>query len=140
MKKIALFTLFACMMVIASACGTSQGNSAPEAEDTAYHKIEAKEAKKMIDNNDDIIIIDVRTPEEYKEQHIPDAELIPLDTIEEKAPYKLDNKNATLLVYCRSGSRSYQASQKLVEMGYQNVYDFGGINDWPYDVESVHEE
>lgn len=81
-------------------------------------------------------IVDVRTQQEYKEKHIPDAVLVPNETIEEEAKDKLPDTDAVLLVHCRTGVRSKQASDKLVQMGYKNVYDFGGINDWPYDTVS----
>ena len=102
---------------------------------SAYHKIDAKEAKSMIDSKK-VTIVDVRTEQEYKEKHIPNSILVPNETVEEEAVNKLPDKDAILLVHCRTGIRSKQASDKLVKMGYKNVYDFGGINDWPYDTVS----
>ena len=75
-----------------------------------------------------------RTPAEYADGHIPQAILLPLDEVDQKAESVLKNKKDILLVYCRSGRRSKVASDKLVEKGYQQVFDFGGINDWPYAV------
>lgn len=101
----------------------------------AYHKISAEEAKEMMDAGG-VTVVDVRRADEYAESHIPNAVLVPNETIEQEAAEALPDKEAALLVYCRSGRRSKEASDKLVEMGYTQVYDFGGIIDWPYDTES----
>lgn len=93
-------------------------------------KISSSEAMDMI-NSQDVIIVDVRTQLEFDEGHIANAILIPNETIVNE-PTELPDKNATILVYCRSGNRSAQASAKLAKLGYTNVYDFGGIIDWPY--------
>lgn len=100
-----------------------------------YRKISADEAKKIIDETDSVIILDVRTDEEYKEQHIPDAILIPDYEIMARAEAELPDKDALILTYCRSGRRSANAANELVSMGYINVYDIGGIVDWPYETE-----
>lgn len=110
-----------------SETGMGDGDS-----DGAYHKISAKEAKEMIDGGD-VTIVDVRTEDEYAEEHIPDAILVPNETIGDEAPAALPDKSAVLLIHCRTGVRSKEASDKLVELGYQNVYDFGGIVDWEYE-------
>ena len=81
----------------------------------------------------EVIIVDVRTQQEYDQYHIKNAILIPNETIDDTIVELLPNKEATILVYCRSGRRSKEASKKLIEIGYENVYDFGGINDWPYE-------
>ena len=106
----------------------------PQPEETAYHKISAAEAKEMMDQSE-VTIVDVRTLQEYKEGHVPGAVNIPNEEILDTEPELLNDKDATLLVYCRSGRRSKDASDKLVKMGYKNVYDFGGIIDWNYDTE-----
>lgn len=106
----------------------------PQADEAAYHKISAAEAKEMMDQSE-VTIVDVRTLEEYKEGHVPGAINIPNEEILDTEPELLKDKDATLLVYCRSGRRSKDASDKLVKMGYKNVYDFGGIIDWNYDTE-----
>ena len=100
--------------------------------DSSYHKITAEEAKKMMDSQE-VIIVDVRTQEEYDAGHIENAILIPNESISTE-PSELVDKDAKILVYCRSGSRSRAASDKFVELGYKNVYDFGGIVDWPYEI------
>ena len=99
----------------------------------AYQKISAQQAKDRIDSGDAVIILDVRTAEEFAAGHIPNAILIPNETIIDTRPELLPDLNAEILVYCRSGNRSAQAANKLIAMGYTNVYDFGGIIDWPYD-------
>ena len=98
-----------------------------------YKIITAEETKARIDSGDEIIILDVRTEEEYNAGHIADAVLIPNETITDKTPDLLPDLDAEILIYCRSGNRSAQAAKKLIAIGYTNVYDFGGIIDWPYD-------
>ena len=100
----------------------------------SYRQITGKEAKEMMDTLEDYIILDVRTQQEYDMGYIPGAILIPVEVITEKAPTVLTNKNAIILVYCRSGNRSKTASQALAEMGYTNVYEFGGITTWEYEI------
>ena len=102
----------------------------------AYQKISAGEAYEMIRVTDEYILLDVRTDEEYKEKHIKGAVLIPDDEIGSRAETELPDKNALILIYCRSGRRSANAANELIGMGYTNVYDFGGIIDWPYDTVS----
>ncbi|MDU3352001.1 MAG: rhodanese-like domain-containing protein, partial [Clostridium sp.] len=81
-----------------------------------------------------VIILDVRSEEEYNSGHIENSILIPIDKLEEEAENILNDKNKKILVYCRSGNRSKKASNILLEKGYTNVYDFGGIKDWPYEI------
>jgi rhodanese-related sulfurtransferase len=100
----------------------------------SYHRITPEEAKKMMDESSDFILLDVRTESEFMEGHIGGAVLFPHDQIESRAKDELPDKNQLILVYCRSGVRSESASRTLVEMGYKNVYDFGGIIDWPFDI------
>jgi phage shock protein E len=107
-------------MVLLTACSAS-----PSAT-----KISASKAMDMI-NSQDVIIVDVRTQQEYDEGHIEHAILIVNETIVNE-PAELPDKNATILIYCRSGNRSAQAAAKLVKLGYTHIYDFGGIIDWPY--------
>lgn len=98
----------------------------------SYQTISSEEAKSMIDEMEDAVILDVRTREEFEQGHIEKAVLIPYTDIEDKIESIVPDKEATLLVYCRSGRRSAIAAGKLAEMGYVKVYDFGGIIDWPY--------
>lgn len=97
--------------------------------------ITAQQAKEIMDTQEGYIILDTRTEEEYAEGHIPGAVLIPYDEILEKAESVLKDKDQLILVYCRSGRRSKLASEDLVKLGYTNIREFGGIIDWPYEVE-----
>jgi rhodanese-related sulfurtransferase len=119
MRKMSLMVLLTLGLVSCSAAG--------------YHKISAEKAKSMMDEGN-VILIDVRTSSEYDEGHIEGALLLPNENIGTTQPSLLPDKDAVILVYCRSGNRSKQASDKLVAMGYTKVYDFGGIIDWPYDI------
>lgn len=111
-------------------------SNVPEKQDGEYKKITAEEAKNMMENNEEVIVVDVRTMEEYNEGHIANAILIPNETIMNTPPEQLTDKNAEILIYCRSGNRSKQAAEKLIDMGYTNIYDFGGIIDWSYEIVS----
>ena len=90
----------------------------------------------MMNNNESFTLVDVRTESEYRSQRIDGAILIPVDQIESQAPSKLPDKEAKIVVYCRSGARSSVAARKLVTLGYTNVYDLGGIMNWPYETVS----
>ena len=100
------------------------------AEDPGYKQIDQETAKEMMKQEDGHIIVDVRTQEEYDEGHIPGAICVPNESIGTDAPEALPDPEQILLVYCRSGRRSKEASQKLAAIGYTNVYEFGGILDW----------
>ena len=104
-------------------------------ESATYVQISPEEAKAVMDSDEGYIILDVRNPDEFEQGHIPGAILIPYTEIAEKAPYTLMDKKQTILVYCRSGRRSKIASETLASMGYTDVREFGGINDWPYEIE-----
>ena len=97
--------------------------------------ITAEEAKQIMDSEEGYVILDVRTQEEYDQGHIPGAILIPDTEIKAKAQEVLTDKDQLILVYCRSGRRSKLAAEALVELGYTNIKEFGGIIDWPYEVE-----
>ena len=142
MRKRALLLTAILTVLMLTACQTSansknssDGKQGIEqtTEDKSYKKISQEEAKERMDSGDEIIILDVRTKEEYDEKHIPGAILIPNENIKDEPPADF---NAEILVYCRSGNRSAQAAKKLIDMGYTEVYDFGGINDWAYDTVS----
>lgn len=90
----------------------------------------------MVRSNKDIILVDVRTPEEYREKRIPGSVLLPDYEIRNRASEVIPDKNARIVVYCRSGRRSAEAAKVLKDMGYENVYDLGGIIDWPYETVS----
>lgn len=97
-----------------------------------YRKITAKEAYEKMQFGG-VTVVDVRTKAEYDEGHIPGAILLPNENIGSTVPEELPEKDAVILVYCRSGRRSRKATEKLLTIGYRNVYDFGGIIDWPYE-------
>ena len=128
MKKL-IFLLLAVLLL--TACGQDKEND----QGAVYMNITAEEAKKIMDTEEGYIILDVRTQEEYDESHIPGAILIPNTEIEARAEEILTDKDQLILVYCRSGRRSKLAAEILVELGYTNIKEFGGIIDWPYEVE-----
>ncbi|MCK4551629.1 MAG: rhodanese-like domain-containing protein [Tenericutes bacterium] len=99
----------------------------------SFEKITASEAKAMRDNDSSVVFVDVREQYEYDTEHIQAAILLPLDTIEDNAETILSDKDATYIIYCRSGNRSNQATIELVELGYTNIYDMGGIIYWNYE-------
>ena len=113
---------------------------APAQEETPglgeYVRITATQAKEMMAATEEFVLLDVRTPEEFAEGYIEGAILIPHTEIAARAVTELTEKDMLILVYCRSGRRSEEAARALLELGYTNVYDFGGIIDWPY--ETVH--
>ncbi len=121
------------LLLLLTGCGGTASNSSSEDD---YQQISQEEAKEMMDTQD-VIILDVREQDEYDSGHIPGAVLLPVGTInEETAAEVIPEKDSTVLVYCRSGNRSKTASSTLAELGYTNIYEFGGINTWPYETES----
>ena len=151
-KRITMIAAVLSTLTILSACtGTPATTTAAAGESTAaaaasttaagestsqkveYIKITAAEAKALMDS-ETVIVLDVRTQAEYDSGHIKDAVLLDSGDVSAEAATVLPDKNATILVYCRSGNRSATASKLLIEMGYTKVMDFGGIIDWPYEV------
>ena len=128
MKKLVVILL---SILLLTACGQNK----EEVQEMVYVNITAQQAKELMDSQEDYIILDTRTQEEYDESHIPGAILIPYDEISEKAEGVLTDKNQLILVYCRSGRRSKLAAEDLVKLGYTNIKEFGGIIDWPYETE-----
>ena len=128
MKKL-VFLLLAVLML--TACGQDKEND----QGAVYVNITAEKAKQIMDTEEGYIILDVRTQEEYDQGHIPGAILIPHTEIDARAEEVLTDKDQLILVYCRSGRRSKLAAEALVELGYTNIKEFGGIIDWPYEVE-----
>ena len=117
------------MLLLFTGCG---GNNMNE---NSYQQITQEAAKEMMDTQE-VVILDVREQHEYDIGHIPGAVLLPVGTIaEDTAAAVINELDTVVLVYCRSGNRSKTASQALVDLGYTNVYEFGGINDWPYEIE-----
>lgn len=104
-------------------------------KEASYQQISQEEAKEMIDTQE-VVILDVREQDEYDSGHIPNAVLLPVGTIDEDtAAAAIPEKDSTVLVYCRSGNRSKTASSTLAELGYTNIYEFGGIKTWPYETQ-----
>ena len=103
---------------------------------SSYRKITSQQGKEMLQSDSSVILLDVRTVEENKEIRIPNSLLLPLDELEANAEVFMSDKSATIIVYCRSGNRSKEAADILIELGYTNVLDMGGIIDWPYETES----
>ena len=112
--------------------GCSQKGKVMDVEDMvrSYQQISQEKAAEMMTLDDGHVIVDVRRQDEYDEGHIPGAILIPNESIGTERPVELPDLNQVILVYCRSGNRSKQAAEKLFNMGYTNIYDFGGISTW----------
>ena len=112
------------------------GCALPAGQEVSYRQINMDEAITMMEEESSYIILDVRTPEEFADKHIPGAINIPNETISTEEIPELPDKDQLILVYCRSGNRSKQASEKLMKLGYTNVVEFGGIIDWPGETET----
>lgn len=125
--RVAAAAVAALMAALLAACGVSSKPS--------YRQITADEAAQMMQEETDFVLLDVRTQEEYASGHIPGAICIPNETIGSEEIPELPDKDQLILVYCRSGNRSKQASQKLAEQDYTNVVEFGGINGWTGNLE-----
>lgn len=133
MKNLLLLAAVICLGIVVIKLYTAR--SAPNVPAPAgkrYLTLTAEEAKARLDEGEGIVLLDVRTQEEYDAGHIPGAVCLPNEDITENRPLPYD-KEAEILVYCRSGRRSALAAEKLAKMGYENVADFGGILDWPYE-------
>ncbi len=120
------------MAISLTGCGTSETK---DSDDASYAQIAQEEAINMMEESNDYLIVDVRTQEEYDQGHIPGAICIPNENIGIGQPEELTDLNQILFIYCRSGRRSKEAAQKLAEIGYTQVYEIGGINTWPGEIE-----
>lgn len=128
MKRLLLLLLT--LLLLLAGCGAAGTSGKSD-----YRQISQEEAKEMMDTQE-VIILDVREQDEYDSGHISGAVLLPVGTIDETtAAEVIPEKDSTVLVYCRSGNRSKTASSTLAELGYTNIYEFGGINTWPYETE-----
>ena len=149
MKKYFIMIIVAVMLVLAgcscskeadntantsSSTNVNEDNKNMTANNKTYKQISQEEAKEMMKKDDGHIIVDVRRQDEYDNGHIVGAILIPNESIGTSQPEQLKDLNQIILVYCRTGNRSKQAAQKLADMGYTNVYEFGGINTWDGDI------
>lgn len=128
MKRIRIIPVFMTLLLLS-------GCAAQTAENT-YRQIDSEEAAALMEEKDNYIILDVRTEEEYSEGHIPNAINIPNESIGTEEIPELPDKDQLILVYCRSGNRSKQASRKLADLGYTNIVEFGGIIDWTGETQS----
>ena len=163
--KRSMILLFALLLIL-SGCGASAGNEPqapqetvqPEPQQTPepqptyqvadeggmmklpYQQISQATARMMMKADDGHVVVDVRRQEEYDEGHIPGAILIPNESIETERPEELPDLYQIILIYCHSGRRSKEAAQKLADMGYVNLYEFGGIIDWEYDIVTSEQE
>jgi rhodanese-related sulfurtransferase len=134
MRRILLFILVVLSTGAITSCNnsTSKGNEKDDSSAIRYSNMH--DIKAIIKENQDYVILDVRTLDEYQEGHIPGAINIPNENIANIAGEKLTNKEQLILVYCRSGNRSKQAAKTLANMGYTNIIEFGGIIDWDGDL------
>ncbi|MCL2389606.1 MAG: rhodanese-like domain-containing protein [Elusimicrobia bacterium] len=126
MKKLYLLTiaLLFCLLI---------GNTFAYARQNAYVRISATQARNIMNGSEPYIILDVRTPREFRTRRIRNAILIPHTEIRNRALAELPDKNIIILIYCQGGVRSANAARAMIELGYTNVFDFGGIADWPYE-------
>ena len=131
MKIKKIVPVLASTLLLLAGCGSKNSST----ENSDYRQIDMEEAEKIMKEEKDYIILDVRTPEEYEEVHIPHAINIPNETISTKEISELPYKEQLILVYCRSGNRSKQAAGKLSKLGYSNIVEFGGIIDWKGEIE-----
>ena len=129
--RIVWLVIISAMLIMVAGCRRSE--EVPQPPD--FRRISPEEARARLENEEGVILLDVRTPEEYTEIRIPGSLLIPLQTLEKEAPVQLPDQDAPIFMYCRSGRRSLDAARILVELGYTQVYDLGGIIDWPYETE-----
>ena len=129
MRKIKRLLPFVLSLMLLSSCG------APGSSSSGCRQISMDEAVKMMRDEKDYIILDVRRPDEFTEGHIPGAINVPNEEIGTTDIAELPNKSQLILVYCRSGRRSKEASEKLVKLGYTNIVEFGGILDWKGEIE-----
>ena len=136
MKRTFLFFLVSFLAVSPFSAGQCEGSPAGG----SYTQITQEEARAMMIRDDGHLIVDVRRQDEYDEGHIPGAVLVPNESIQDAPPEALPDRDQILLVYCRSGRRSKEAAQKLADMGYTRVYEFGGIITWPGETVTTEEE
>ena len=135
-----IFLIIVSLTLFSSCSGTENNEIATSTTEATknntlgYEQISGEQAKHLMDTENDYIIIDARTEEEFNEGHIEGAILIPEYEIGERAEKELLDKEQLLLVYCRSGRRSKIAAQALADLGYTNVKEFGGIIDWQYEI------
>ena len=129
MKKNTIL-FFAAILFLLTGCSSRDQVMDGDGMLNSYKQISQEQAKEMMEKDDGHVVVDVRRQDEYDAGHIPGAILIPNESINKDQPEELPDLDQIILVYCRSGNRSKQAAQKLFDMGYRNIYEFGGITDW----------
>lgn len=140
LKSVNIIYLISAILLIGLISGCSSKNtkttkeSSTSSEKASFNNITPEEANKRLESEKGIILLDVRTKEEYESGHIKGSMLIPVDNLKTEAENKLKDKDSPIFVYCRSGNRSVTAANILVNLGYKNVHNLGGINNWPYEV------
>ena len=134
MKKIILIIIILIIIIIGVVCIMNKKEKIIENEVIIKH-VSMNDIVQIMEENENYIILDVRTQAEYNQGHIPNAICIPNETIDENVVNKLPDKNQMILVYCRSGNRSKQAAEKLKKLGYTDLIEFGGIIDWKGKIE-----
>ena len=132
-KRVICVILMLTFMILTGCNGNDEKGGGDDT--VTYEMITQEEAKALMDSEENYVILDVRTEEEFAEKRIAGAILIPYDEIEARAEGELTDKAQLILVYCRSGRRSKIAAETLANLGYTNVKEFGGINDWSYETE-----
>ncbi|MCR5771277.1 MAG: rhodanese-like domain-containing protein [Butyrivibrio sp.] len=133
MNKILIIAIVAAILCL-TGCSAANNNQTDDTMEGTYMQISQEKAMEMMKLDDGHVIVDVRRQDEYDMGHIKGAILIPNETIGTTQPEELPDLDQIILVYCRSGNRSKDASQKLADMGYTNIYEFGGINTWTGDI------
>ena len=134
-----LLAIAAAVALLTAGCRASKQSSDEKEEPVSgsYEQITQEKAAQLMKSESDYVLLDVRTVQEFSENHIPGAICIPNENIGDEDVPQLPDKNALILVYCRSGNRSKQAAEKLARAGYTNVKEFGGIIDWTGPVSAV---
>lgn len=140
MKRAIIAALMMIIFILSISACANQNDRDPKVSGNniknEFKNISPADAKKRLDSETGIILLDVRTQEEYDEIHIPKSILIPVEVIDKEAQTILKDKDAPVFVYCRSGRRSVIAAESLVRQGYTNVFNLGGINEWTYETKS----
>lgn len=138
MKKTTLWSILILSLLLTtlliSGCAEKSVSKELTTVSGSYEKIDPAQAKEMLESDPTVILVDVRTKEEYETGHIPNSLLLPQENMASLVDKMLPDKEKKIIVYCRSGRRSALAANQLIEAGYKQVFDLGGILDWPYEV------
>ena len=132
-----VLALVLCLCVLCTGCASDNSNAN---EEPLYSSITMEDAAILLESENDYLLLDVRTEQEYFSGHIPGAMCIPNEEIDETVIDALPDQEQVIFVYCRSGNRSKQAAEKLVNLGYTNIVEIGGVTDWPGELIVIGEE